>query len=304
MLLKVMNIVLFWRRNNVPSIIFKSLFWGALAWLLVGIFTSFTTALIGGAAAAGLAAAKYAMRARKDEKALLKSVGGDKEQLKKLKGTMKAKGFAGGLMTEMIRSEVGDGDDDDYEAPELDEATLAANKATTSAKIEKMTELCVAGKYLSKEAAAEAAEELLEEYSDGNSVPGEGEYICAFLPDNMLSFDPEDYVDDDDHADLVQEFASATNGKWTIENPTSKHDAESDKWVVSFSENGKQKTWRFAQSRDALSEKFLMQVIAYAESRSGYVSIVDTEDEFAQVTLLPPEIHEELYGAGEEKLSA
>ena len=114
MLLKLIGVVLFWRRNNAPSIVFKSLTWGALAWLAVGIFTSFNTAVIGGIAAAGLAAVKYTLKNLKRRKKLLEKVGGDKEKLKQLQAATNKKGFAGALINEMLHAEIDDDDDEDY----------------------------------------------------------------------------------------------------------------------------------------------------------------------------------------------
>ena len=47
-----MRTFFFWRRNDPLSIAFKATFWGVLAWVAVGIFTSAANALIGGVAAA------------------------------------------------------------------------------------------------------------------------------------------------------------------------------------------------------------------------------------------------------------
>ncbi len=89
MLSKLINLFFLWRRNNLPSIVFKSFFWGGIAWFGVGIFTDLKTALIGGGAAALLAAVRYTMQNRKEHALLLAKVGGDKEKLEQVRGILR-----------------------------------------------------------------------------------------------------------------------------------------------------------------------------------------------------------------------
>ncbi|NND92159.1 MAG: hypothetical protein HKN42_14965 [Granulosicoccus sp.] len=298
-ILKAINLFLFWRRNDAKSIIFKSLFWGAFAWLAVGIFTNVTSALIAGGIIAAMAAVKYALINRRENAKLLAKLGGDPEKLAAFKMQMKGKGMAGALMTEMLRAELDDDFDDDDEVSEIDDETRAANQQALTEIIDQMTELCITGGYADQQACEEAANTLRKDYEDGDEQPTSETVIEVFLENNHIGFDPEDFINEGDHADLVETFSAATNGKWLIENCRSTHDDVSDKWVVQFTEKGQEKTWRFAQSRDLLNDKFLQQLIAYTESRSGHiVTILDT-DEYVSAVCLPREIHNHFFGTGE-----
>jgi len=131
MLLKALNIFLLWRRNDLKGIAFKCAVFGFLAWLLVGMFSDLRTALIGGAAAAIVASIRYGIKGQKQNRQLLKKVGGDKEKLKALKAKTKGKGIAGGLMNELIMSEAMDDDDEDYEEIELTPEQIQSNLEKT-----------------------------------------------------------------------------------------------------------------------------------------------------------------------------
>jgi len=112
MIAKALYLFLLWRKNDWKGILFKSLFFAVIAWFFVGMFTDFRTAVIGGAAAAIVAAMRYGWRGYKQRQQLLKKVGGDKEKLKELKKMTNAKGLGGVLMNEMLMSDI---DDDDYD---------------------------------------------------------------------------------------------------------------------------------------------------------------------------------------------
>lgn len=290
MLIKLLNIVLFWRRNHLPSIVFKTLTWAFLAWLAVGIFTSFRTALIAGCAAGIVAALRYTLRNRKEHARLLVAADGDPQKLAGIKKMMNEKGIAGSFMTELIRDGLHDDDPED-EPVEIDEETRAANIAQLKEKTSRLSELCVQGGYLSAEDSKEAAEALLEEYADGEYACSTESYIEAFLPDNIVSFIDEDFCNDDDHAGLVEEFAQATNGNWKIDQCHSHHDEDSDKWLVSFTENGSQKTWRFSQAGDRLNLKFVEQLVAYVQRQSGYTITQLDQEDFPLYACLPQNIH-------------
>ncbi len=301
MILKLLSIVLFWRRNNLPSILFKSLFWGVLAWFAVGIFTSFQTAVIGGAAASLLAACKYSMKYLSRRKRMLAKVDGDKEKYKALKNATNKGGLGGALLGEMLNSELEMDDDDEYIEEELTDEERAANKAATENACQELTSALMAGKHASEAQCKEATESIMEDYGDGEGRPEAIELLHSYLPDSVLSFDTEDYCNDDDHASLVEMFAESTNGKWKIEDAASSFDEESQKWLVTFTENGEKKTWRFTQHADHLNGKFVEQLRQYTQSRSGYiVEYRDGEDEYVEMTSLPADIHALLFAESTE----
>lgn len=288
----------FWRRNNFQSIVFKSVFWGGVAWLATGIFTNLMSALVAGGVIAAMSAVKYTLQNRKEYARLVGLVDGDMDKLAALQKKLSEKGFAGGLMTEMLRAELHDDDDDEDEDDvcEISEAERQENLQSTTAAIENLTELCLTGGYATAETCATAKNTLLEEYGDGEESLELEVLLEEFLPDNVLSFSTEDYVDEDDHASLVGMFSEATNGKWTVKDCHSHYDEEASRWAVSFSEQGKVKSWRFQQKNDWLSEKFLQQLINYTQARSGYIVTVLDSEEFVSAVCLPPELHTALIG--------
>ena len=82
MLLKLSGLCLFWRKNNLPSIVFKCAFWAGIAWLLVVMFSDFRTALIGVIAAGAVAAMLYGFQAHK-KKAKMKEIQAKKKEEEK-----------------------------------------------------------------------------------------------------------------------------------------------------------------------------------------------------------------------------
>ena len=279
----------FWRRNNFQSIVFKSAFWGGVAWLATGIFTNLMSALIAGGVIAAMSVVKYTLQNRKEYARLVDLVDGDMDKLAALQKQLSDKGVAGGLMTEMLRAELHDDEEDDV--CEISEAERTENLESTKAAIENLAELCLTGGYAPAENCATAKATLLEEYGDGEESLELEVLLEEFLPDNVLSFSTEDYVDEDDHASLVEMFAEATNGKWAVKDCHSHYDEEASRWAVSFSEQGKVKSWRFQQQNDCLSEKFLQQLINYTQARSGYIVTVLDSEEFVSAVCLPPELH-------------
>ena len=300
MLLKLIGVVLFWRRNNAPSIVFKSLTWGALAWLAVGIFTSFNTAVIGGIAAAGLAAVKYTLKNLKRRKKLLEKVGGDKEKLKQLQAATNKKGFAGALINEMLHAEIDDDDDEDYTPISDEEKEILQAKLKT--RCDELSAALVAGKHFSKEHCDEVTREALEDYSDYDYEPSSADILRIFMPDNVLGFYTEDFCNEDDHAYLVSMFADSTGGKWDAGETSSTYDEENEKWLVNFYDNGEKKTWRFTQRGDELNAKFLDQLIHYTERKSGNVlEVLEDCDEQVEISSLPADIHQLMFERSEQK---
>jgi len=304
MIMRLLKVVLFWRRNNIPSIIFKSSVWATLAWLVVGIFSSFQTALIGGAAAFLLAGFRYTVKYFKRKKMLLKKIGGDKEKLKKLQAATNAKGFGGALMNEMLMSELDIDDDDDEESDPLTEEQLAENKAKTTAQCEALTALLVKSEYATEAHCKAATGEIMEYYGSGEYLPEPHELLEEFLPQCVLCISGEDYCDDGDHASIMDELAESTLGKWNPGKAESIYDEETDKWLLHFHEGDAKKTWRFKQNSDYLNGKFLDQLIQYTQAKSGNVIHVYDNDEEIQLTSLPPEIHEHFYGEQQQDLAA
>lgn len=293
MIARAIQVVFFWRRNNLPSIVFKSVVWGSIAWLAVGMFTNLRLALIAGAVISLMCAIKYGMQKRKEAAKLLAMVDGDQEKYKALRAKLDMPGMGGALMREMLNAELSD-DDDDYEEQEheaLSDELRQQNIENTKLQISRLKTLCLDEKLASIDQCDEAERELMESYGDGEETLELEQLIEAFLPENSLGFCAEDYINEGDHASLVESFAEATNGRWVIEDCTSHFDESSERWVVSFSENGKSKSWKFAQQGDWLNNKFLDQLIKYTEIKSGYsISVLDSED-FVSLVCLPPSIH-------------
>lgn len=299
MISKALQLVFFWRRNHLPSIAFKCAFWGLIAWLAVGMFTNVRLALIAAAVIAGMCAIKYGLKNRKQHQKLLQMCDGDPVKLAALKTKLNTPGMAGTLMREMLNAEIDDDDDewDDEDAEPLSEQELQANIKASEMLIKKMSVLVTENALATPEHCKEAESELLSAYSSGEARIDIDELVSEFLPDNAMNICLEDFINEDDHASLVEEFAAATNGRWEIENCTSSYDEDAERWVVTFSESGSNKTWRFAQQGDWLSEKFLQQVISYTESKSGYtITVLDTED-FVSLVCLPAGMVDALNGS-------
>ena len=296
MIVKLVHLFIFWRRNNLPSIVFKSLFWGVLAWLAVGIFSSFQTALIGGLAASILAACKYSIKYFKRRKQLLKKVGGDKEKLRKLQLVSNKGGLGGALMNEMLNAEL-DMDHDDFieEEQELTEEQRAQNKAATAKQCKELSKAIIEGNYASEEHCQTAFDQIMEDFEDGRDIASTDDLLNAYLPQCLISFCNEDYCNDNDHASLLDMFAESTLGKWDPGETTSSYDEESGKWLLHFYEGGDKKTWRFKQSSDYLNEKFVNQLVQHTRNRSGHIIEFMDDSDFVELISLPPSIHNLLY---------
>ncbi|MFK7855279.1 MAG: hypothetical protein AB8B79_14245 [Granulosicoccus sp.] len=293
MIAKALQVFFFWRRNNLPSIVFKSAVWSLIAWLAVGMFTNLKLALIAGACIGVMSAIKYGLQKRKETAKLLAMVGGDPEKYRALRAKLDMPGMGGTLMREMLNAELSD-DEDDYDDEELEELSdeqRQQNIENTKLQISRLKSICLDEKLASLDHCDEAELELMESYGDGEETVEMEQLIEAFLPDNSLGFCAEDYINEGDHASLVESFSDATNGRWVIEDCTSHFDESAQRWVVSFTENGKSKSWKFAQQGDWLNEKFLDQLIKYTEVKSGYsITVLDSED-FVSLVCLPPSIH-------------
>ncbi len=293
MVAKALQLMFFWRRNNVPSIAFKSAFWGLVAWFAVGMFTNVRLALIAAAVIAGMSAIKYALHARKQTRKLMQMCDGDLEKLAALQAKLNTPGMAGNLMREMLNAEMDDDDEHEDDAP-LSEEQRKVNIDTSTLLIQKMITLTRQAELSTDAECQEIERTLLEEYASGDYPLELADVIAACLPDNTLSVYTEDYINEDDHAALVEEFSAATNGCWVIEDCTSSYDEEADDWVVSFKDEGKVKTWRFKQQRDELNENFFHQVINYTQSRSGYTVTILDNDEAISLVCLPQGMYDAL----------
>ena len=304
MLMKLLNVALFWRRNNLPSIVFKSATWFALAWLFVGIFTSFQTAVIAGVAAGGLAAVKYTLQNLKRRKRLLAKVGGDKAKLKQLQAATNQKGLGGALMGELLNAELDD-DDDDYEEPEpLTTEQKEQAMAALTLRCKQLTTALVAGEHATAKHCTEATSTIIEAYAEERDAPEVVDLLREFLPHAVIDFCTEDCCNDDDHAEIVTQFSESTNGKWDAGETSSTYDEESGKWLVHFFDKGQRKTWRFKQHADHLNSKFIDQLIQYTQSQSGHViHVVEAIDDSVELTCLPSDIHNLMF-SDEENLAA
>jgi len=97
-ILKAIHLYLFWRRNHLPSIVFKCLVWAALAWLVVSAFSTATNALICAAAAVIAATIHYTRQARNERKQLLAKLGDDPEKLAQMESMLNGKGDVSNAM--------------------------------------------------------------------------------------------------------------------------------------------------------------------------------------------------------------
>ena len=283
MISKALQLMFFWRRNHWPSIAFKSAFWGVVTWFAVGMFTNVRLALIAAAVIAGMSAVKYSLQMRKQALKIMAMCEGDPQKYAALQARLNAPGMAGTLMREMLNAEMDD--DDGYTEP-LDEEQRAVNITANTKLIHKMATLTRQAGLATDIECSEVVETLLDDHDAGDERLDVAEVIAALLPDNAINVFTEDFINDDDHAALVEEFAAATNERWSVEDCTSSHDDETGEWLVSFKDNGEDKTWRFSQQGDQLSETFLQQLINYTQSRSAYtVTVLDNEETIDLVCL-------------------
>ena len=288
---KALQLFFFWRRNNLPSILFKSFVWSVIAWLAVGMFTNVRLALVAGAAIALMSAIKYALQRRQETQRLLAMVDGDKQKYKALRAKLDAPGMGGTLMRELLNAEMHDCDECDDDEQDISDEQRQININDAQRRISAIRSVCTAEGLLSEAQCDDAQTELMECYGDGEETLELDTLIEAFLPDNVLGICMEDYINEDDHASLVDMFAEATNGRWVIEDSSSRYDESAERWVVSFTEAGKSKSWRFSQRGDWLSSQFLDQLINYTQARSGYqITILDSED-YVSMVCLPPAVH-------------
>lgn len=291
MISKALHLVFFWRRNHLPSITFKSAFWGFVTWLAVGMFTNVRLALIAAAVIAIMSAVKYGLRKRQQTQKLMAMCEGDPQKFAALQEKLNTPGMGGALIREMLNAEISDDDEDDLEHEDevdtLSDEERQSNINANAHLVRKMATLTREASLISDVHCDEVEQELLEEHDTGEERIDLEELVSAFLPDNAISISQEDYINEDDHAALVEEFSAATNNRWQIEGCSSSFDAETEKWVVSFKENNKEKTWRFTQDSDWLNDNFLTQLINYTQQKSGYtVSVLNTED-FVSLVCLP-----------------
>ena len=293
MISKALQLMFFWRRNNVPSIAFKSALWGLIAWFAVGMFTNVRLALIAAAVIAGMSAIKYGLQSRKQTRKLMQMCGGDPQKLAALQEKLNTPGMAGNLMREMLNAEMDDDEEYDDEEP-IDDEQRQTNININTQLIQKMATLTRQAALSTEDDTVEAESTLLEEYSSGDAQLDISELISTFAPDNFISVYTEDFINEDDHAALVEEFSNATNERWTIEDCTSFFDEEADGWVVSFKDNGKEKLWRFSQEGDQLNENFFHQLINYTQSRSGYTITILSNDETIDMVCLPEGLYDKL----------
>ena len=290
MIKSLFNLFFLWRSNNPKSIAFKTFFWAALAWFFVGIFTDTKTALIAGGSAAIVAFMRYFMQYRREHARMLELAGGNKEGLKALKKKVGG-GMAGGLVMEMLRADM---EAEDFEEDELSDEEKEKNRGISKSRIDAISSALIASPHINFDENSEYIEEVLEEFSCGDDVAEPLAILTSLLPESELSFDLEDFSDEGDHASLLELFSEATNKNWSPANCTSSFDEENKKWVVTFSENGKTKVWRFNQRGDYLSEKFLCQLINKTEESSEHKIIPIDTDEFYSAICLPKELHKQL----------
>ena len=272
-----------WRRNDAASIVFKMLFFGLIVWLVASIFADARNAGIAAAAAALVALIKYSLQARRENARLLEMVGGDKQKLRALKQKFAKDPAAGGMMMEMLRAEMEEGEDDYEDEPELTDEQREENRVASKVNLDAL--LAAADEHGMEISDREArVNELSEMCADGDYVVSAREMVGTLLDERCLSFMFEDFCNDDDHADLVEQVASCTLGVWQPTEVTSSFDEETDRWVVTFQDDGKPVTWRFSQNGDHLSENFVSQLFKHAQTRSGHELVeLDTEDYFEAV---------------------
>ena len=276
---------------------FKSLVFGGLGFLAAGIFTSPRNALIAGAVAAAMAMMKYVLRARREDAKLLEALGGDKQKLKALKQKFKQSGAAGGLIMEMLRGSM-DADEADEDVDPLSAEELVEIRAESQANLERVLAAIDAHPEISLEGKTERVAELEEQLASAEYVFEARHILAELLEERTVSFGCEDYIDEDDHASLVELFAEATLGAWTPADCKSSFDDSGEKCTVSFKDNGGDQTWRFNQNSDYLSENFLRQLKNYAEERSGLKVVVLECSEHFEAILLPHDFCQQLAGNG------
>lgn len=301
MIFKLIGLFLFWRKNDLLSIVMKCASWAVLTCLLAGIFTGAKTALIAGVAAALVAAGHYALKVRKTNAGLLQMVNGDKEKFAALKDRSKRNGFAGVLVNEMLLAEADEHYPDEDEFEEISDEEKQANLAATQKLVSSVSNLCVASGYAQSRSCKQAEASLLDQFEDGYSVPDVQDIVCAFLPDNYLQIYCRDYTENSQHADLMRSFSQATNGRWDPGQCSSMYDEEADQWNLIYQENGKNKTWKFRQTDGWLSEKFLTALVAYTEKRSGYIVTILGTDEMVDAVCLPAELHYAIIGDARDR---
>jgi hypothetical protein len=284
MIKNLFKLFILWRRNDWTSITFKVFFWGFMSFFLTGMFAGTQIGLIGGGVVALAALVKYTLQYIKEQAMLLKAVDGDKAKLKALKTKLgKGAGFA--MVMEMLREESGH-EDEDFEEEALDAATIELNQQQS---FERLDSLVVALESEMAEALQEGSElltEVKQHITDSEHPLDTTELLSIMFSNHEISFCCEDFCNDDDHAYVLEQFAESTQGKWEPTDVSSSYDEDAEKWVVKFTENGKRKAWRFHQSRDWISEKFLNQLIKYTELQSGHkIVMLDEEDAFSALCL-------------------
>jgi hypothetical protein len=284
MIKNLFKLFILWRRNDWTSITFKVLFWGFMSFFLTGMFAGTQIGLIGGGVVALAALIKYTVQYSKEQAMLLKAVDGDKAKLKALKAKLgKGAGFA--MVMEMLREE-SDYDEDDSEVDSLDSEAIEHNQQQS---LERLDSLVLALESEMAEALQEDSPlitEIKQHINDSEHVLDTTELLAIMFSSHEISFCCEDFCNDDDHAYVLEQFAESTQGKWEPTDVSSSYDEDSEKWVVKFTENGKRKAWRFHQSRDWISEKFLNQLIKYTELQSGHkIVMLDDEDAFSALCL-------------------
>jgi hypothetical protein len=285
MIKNLFKLFILWRRNDWSSITFKVIFWGCLSFFLTGMFAGTQIGLIGGGVLASAALIKYTIQYFKEQAMLLKAVDGDKAKLNALKAKLgKGAGFA--MVMEMLREESSYDDEDESDVEMIDAATIEKNQQLS---LDRLNSLVLALESEMTDALQEGSEliaELKQHITESEHSLDTTELLSIMFSSHEISFCCEDFCNDDDHAYVLEQFAESTQGIWEPTEVSSSYDEETEKWVVKFTENGKRKAWRFHQSRDWISEKFLNQLIKYTELQSGHkIVMLDEQDAFSALCL-------------------
>jgi len=303
MLGKALYLFFFWRRNDWRSIVFKTIVWWLIAWLIASLFSSSNQSFYIATAFACFAGLRYSLLNHFETQRLLALVKGDQQQLKYLKSRLHHSGIAGALMSEMLRTEM-EQNNDLLDSAEVGAELQAANLIETRRVLNHVTDTCLAGGFITHKRYNQSRAQLLDEYGDGQLALSIDVALEECLPERVLSFAADEHNEDDDHAALVRAFAAATGGMWVIKNCTSYFDVTTNRWTVALEEaNNVTKTWRFEQHSDLLSETFLEQLVRYTELRTNHaVTVLDSEDVIT-VVCLPLTLHHALCGSGEKEIS-
>ncbi len=285
----IFKTVLFWRFNNFSSIVFKAAVLGCGAGLFTSIWAETTIALAAGAIIATIAFIIYGRKFILEQQKILKHLNGDKEKLKRLKAKIGG-GIKGAIAMEQIRQEI-EIDDDDFDEEDHDLSQMSKKELklqfpqltkTVDSSINTLEQEYGITIH-DKESRIKEVYDEFANYEEANEL----EVISTLLPESKIHFYYDGWINDEDHAGLVEIFSEATNGSFNISQCNSFYSEEEDKWVVEFMLDGEKHSWKFEQfSGGYISDRFLDKLSSLVESYTGYkIHKIDDEDAYYAVCL-------------------